>query len=332
MAVNRAAQADKKRVDQSGGVMLEVVLMLGLMTITAPLMIDQMNKRSAEINEINVANHMRELKAAVEGYLKMHAGAIKVCHDESTVTQFAPNRNNACFDSVKGAWYPFAPDYVGDLHFPLTFPDLIDAGFLSSGWLNRNSADQSYLISVRKSLMTDPALCLLTDRDLDGIADGDRCSDDTEFDPEDLNQAFNGCGMRFEALILAQPLEPDTDRNGIIDYEFDALTDTGANGLDPLSLHRVAKAIGPDGGMYLSDLMTGQPSLVGAGSLWAADVGAFFDPAQGTRPHRPYLDSSGGEYGYNAVIAAHVAAGQPVIRSPENDPHAGCEPELPVPF
>lgn len=281
--------------DQRGGTMMEAVMMLGLMAMTTPILVQQTAKRSGEIDDVNLANEMRTVHAAMDGYIQLHYPEIKACFDldmTNVVTFDVPG--SPCNNR------PWQTNRVGgttDYKFSISIDDLIADGFLMQNFNAHNSADQSYHLAVVGTPvppLSESTACLYTDNN--GLDDGAPGVDD------DLNVNFQQCAMRVEGLVLTQPN-----------------TITGQpNGLPSRTLARIATMVGPGGGMYIKemrdedeDTVPYEPMLVGANGVWASEVENFVeltvDPI--AAPYDAAGDDTGEQFGYMAAVTSFAQAG-----------------------
>ena len=66
----------KELLGQKGGIMVEAIAMLGLISMVTPVLYKKAAERTTELQDINTATHMRTLSKALDGYIQDHYAEI----------------------------------------------------------------------------------------------------------------------------------------------------------------------------------------------------------------------------------------------------------------
>ena len=113
---------------QRGGVLLEALLMLGIMAAVTPMIYQQNSKRHQNIEDVSVAQQMRELQTAVKLYAQT-----------TEASNFPCTYGTGC------------PTPTPDGYDTIDLSSLVNAGFLSTGFSESNRFGQAYEVRYRKS-------------------------------------------------------------------------------------------------------------------------------------------------------------------------------------
>lgn len=320
----------KKHNDQRGGMMLEAILAVGIIAATGPLLISQLSKRSEDLDRYNLGEHMAIVKKAADKYLESHGENIAKCYDYALVDSFAQDPGNPC-KKADGTWQPYAPDGVNDQLFTITVADLLAEDLLPTGFENYNAAGQAYLIGARRVPNTniDPTACVLTDRTGDGLSDGDACEANGIIDPEDENARFGGCTMKLEAMLLAQPKDGPQPVDGDAYVGGPGDDHISLAGLAQQELVKVAKVVGPTGGIYSDFTGDGEPDIQVISNAWSGQVLDYFADLDDLQ--MPYVDVTGRMLGYNVALASYAHVGKASLLNEVQDPNPCNLPDDPDP-
>ncbi|MCK5296768.1 MAG: shufflon system plasmid conjugative transfer pilus tip adhesin PilV, partial [Alphaproteobacteria bacterium] len=111
---------------ERGGMMIEAIMMLGMMSMVTPYMFKQSNDRQQELQDVSVANQTRTILSATDSYIEQNYGAI-----------------------IAGGTGPSGESFAGtDVN--VTMQNLKDAGVLSTSMQDTNSFHQTYTVRLKK--------------------------------------------------------------------------------------------------------------------------------------------------------------------------------------